>query len=364
LGDNACINVASDRSVSYCPKIVVTGTPVLVTFEFPKKAGIPAVPNILRLTALDVGSAAVGGVVLVLLVGILAQLVGSSLENAWPVIASSRLSARLGAFRPRKRLPLPLTFVSTVIAAALITSLVELDEVTSLSSWFVTASLWLVGFAVVTAGGLLLTLAVVGKSGRKHAEFDFHASSLLVVAGTACISWLTEFDPPVIFGLVFGLTFGLHVARRVQGWTTLVGAGYVFAIGLISWLVFSLLSERGDENGYVAQIASAIAIATISSLPISLLPVRLLEGRKILEWNRLVAFVAFAASAFAFALLATNPGEPIWQRVEDLTSWSIIYGAFILTSVGVWAWLRKLSTHAEAGKTSAAELVTPLAQSD
>jgi len=50
--------------------------------------------------------------------------------------------------------------------------------------------------------------------------------------------------------------------------------------------------------------------------------------------------------------------------VEDLTSWSVIYGAFILTSVGVWAWLRKLSTHAEAGKTSAAELVTPLAQSD
>lgn len=341
LSDGGCLPVVQDGSHSYCPLILVGDESIPIIFDSPLERVIAEVPNLFSLTAGQVGSAVIGGTVLVLLVGLPAQLVGSSLENAWASMMKSRLALRFQQMQ-QKRLPSSVSFILTAVAAALITSVVELRDVTTLSEWLTGSALWLVGFGLVSLGGLLVTTISLGRA-RSGAELEVHPSSLAIVALTVIVSWATGFDPPVIFGLVFGLTFGIRMTKRLEGQTALIGAGYTLTVGLLGWLVYSALSQQGGGDGFVGQLASAVAISTISALPISLLPIRLLDGRKILEWNRPVALVGFFVSTSFFVLLASRPGEPIWQQVDNLALWVLIYCGFVAASVGIWWWLRRLS---------------------
>lgn len=341
LSDGGCLPVVQDGSHSYCPLLLVGDESIPIIFDRPAERVIPEVPDLFALTSVQVGSAVIGGTVLVLLVGLPAQLVGSSLENAWVSLMNSRLASLFGRL-PRKKLPPAASFAITAVAAALISSVVELREIATILDWLTASALWLIGFGIVSLGGLLVTSMSLGKS-RSDSELEVHPSSLAVVALTVIVSLVTGFDPPVIFGLVFGLTFGIRIKKALAGRAALIGGAYTLGIGLTAWMVYSALSQQGDADGYVGQISSAVAIATISALPISLLPIRLLDGRKILEWNRPVALAVFFVSAFLFALLASRPGEPIWQQVESLPAWGVTYAIFVAIALATWWWLRRLS---------------------
>ena len=344
LDFGACTPVVPDDSLSFCSRYVAGGSSFSVVFPAQTEPVISPIPDLSDVTAEQVGAAVAGASVLVLLVGLPSQLVGTSMENAWHIIERSRVARTLSRWKPRRQIPVPLTFGITAISAALLSSLAELGNISSVYQWFVASLIWLVTFLLMSAVGLGLIHFFARRAGHDDVKFEFHPSSLFILGFTAVGSYLAGFSPPVVFGLVFGLTFGLTFSSQVEGKMTFLGALYVLGLGGASWVSYSLwIGSGGNQDSLLAQTLSAIAIACISGLPISLLPLRLLDGRKIADWRRMAQVVAWGGSLTAFLLLAFQPGEPVWQAVDNLSAWVGAYAGFVVIALASWLVLRNMS---------------------
>lgn len=363
LNLDKCTSIVPDDSVSFCSSYEITADPVSVTFLVETEPVISPLPDFFNFSPVEVGAAAVGASVLVLLVGLPSQLVGSSLENAWPVIERSQIFRRLQRVRPRWSLPVPVTFAVTAVVAAVLSSLAELGNVSSVAQWLTASVIWLVAFAAMSGVGLGLVSLFARRNPQDRVGFEFHPSSLLILGLTSLGSYLAGFSPPVVFGLVFGLTFGLSFASHYEGKMTFVGALYVLLLGSTAWMGYSLwIGSGGLQSDLVAQTLSALSIACISGLPISLLPLRLLDGRKIADWRRSAQLLLWVVSISVFLLLAVQPGEPVWQTVDNLSVWIATYLGFAFVAVVTWFVLWRMAsrhtTEAEADESDA-RLRTP-----
>lgn len=346
---NRCIDLVPDGSEAFCTNFSVSSEPVTVAFTGEPDVLVSTLPTVIDFTPVQIGQTVAGASVLVLLVGLPSQLVGNALENAWPALVRTRVAQRVERLRPRKSLPVPLAFGATIVVAALLSSVAELSRVESVGDWATTAVIWLLGFSVISLLGLgVITLITRVAMGLKPG-FEFHPSSLVLLGLTAVASLLIGFSPPVIFGLVLGLTFGLTFQHSQEGRVLAWGAIYVLAVGLMSWTAYSLFfSSAAGQTELVAQVLSAIAITAISGLPISLLPLGLLDGSLIARWSKAGLFVMWSLSLGAFLLLASHPGEPIWQAVDNVWLWAGIYAVFVLAALAAWLILRRVVAKQEA----------------
>lgn len=341
--ENGCVDLVPDGSDAYCGTYFLVSEPVAVMFTGQPDVLVSPLPTVVDFTPVQIGQTVAGASVLVLLVGLPSQLVGNALENAWPALVRTRIAQRLERMRPRRSLPVPLAFGGTILVAALLSSIAELSRVDTVGDWVTTTVIWLLGFSVISLLGLGTITLLARFAVRLSPGFEFHPSSLVLLGATALASLLIGFSPPVIFGLVLGLTFGLTFQRSEEGRVLAWGAIYVLAVGVLSWTAYSLLfTSSAGQSELVAQVLSAIAITAISGLPISLLPLGLLDGSKIAQWSRWGLFVMWSLSLGAFLLLASQPGEPIWQRVDNVWLWAGVYAVFVIAALVAWWVLHRI----------------------
>lgn len=303
-----------------------------------------SLPNVFDFTLLNIFAALAVGIVLVLLVGLPARLVGASLDSSWHLLPFAKWAERRRKSAPEnsRKIRTAVQFGVIALLAALISGLTDINRVESLGGYLQSVMMWLMGFLLLSIGGSLVMILIAKRMypGSRSA-FDYHPATLSILALSVAVSMMLGFDPPVVFGLVFGLTFGFEVATRRAGVLETVGTVYVLLAGVGAWIVYSGAVSLGVENtALLPQVASAIAIGAISGLPISLLPLKLMEGFEINKLSKMLSWGLFFGALAAFALLASSPGEPVWQRVENPLFWAVVYVGFLLFSLTVWIGLR------------------------
>ena len=313
-----------------------------------------SVPNLFDFTLLNLFAALAVGIVLVLLVGLPARLVGASLDSSWHLLPFAKWAERRRKRAPQntRKFRTAVQFGVIAVLAALISGLTDINRVDSLGGYLQSVMMWLSGFLLLSIGGSLVMILFAKKMypGSRSA-FDYHPATLSILAVSVAVSMMLGFDPPVVFGLVFGLTFGFELATRKPGVLETVGTVYVLLAGVGAWLVYSGAVSLGVANtALIPQVASAIAIGAISGLPISLLPLKLMEGFEINRLSKALSWGLFFAALTAFALLASSPGEPVWQRVENPLFWTVVYIGFVLFALVVWIGLRVFVKRVEGRK--------------
>lgn len=288
--------------------------------------------------------AAIGAVILVVLVALPTALFDSAIDTA-----TTRLGAwwrrRRGLSEPEKGATEPLRVrgfaaaAGGVALAAVISSFVDPSFGIQPVSIRVLLSM-LVGFAITFVLGWF---AVIRLTRRTHPEakprFEFVPLTLIVVVLAVVLSRISGFEPAIVFGLVAGVVFAGIESAQDKARQALATLGYSFGIALLAWIGYSLLAQVSAPSApvvFIQETLSGLVIAGIAAIPLVLLPVRGLPGAAVWRWKRRVWGVVYGVGLFAF-LLVLLPMPSSWDRVGlGIWAWGGLFAAYALAALVLW----------------------------
>jgi hypothetical protein len=210
----------------------------------------------------------------------------------------------------------------------------------------------LLGFVLDVAVGWLLILLFLRRTmPDAKARLRFAPASLLLVVAAVVFSRVTGFQPGIVFGLVAGVVIGTALATAQKARIALLGLGYTFALGVVAWIVYTVVTTVSGPHPsvgglFVQETVSAIAVGGMAALPVALFPLRGMTGYEIFTWNRLVWAAAYAVGLVGF-FFVLMPMPYAWQGVPlELGVWVGLYVLYAVVAVAIWAiitrpWVRK-----------------------
>ncbi len=345
-----------------CPTPEPTASPTPIAVSAPASPPAPsrAVDDPGVLSALPTVAAAVSphnalwatamAVILVLLLAFPTQLLNSAVEAGSERLAhwGEKFANTARGVGPRWRAMMPrVTSVAGwraaaigIAAAAIISSFVDPGFGLNAASIRTFVSI-LISLAIqIVAGWLLLVWVVRRTHPTATAEFEFRPLTLLIVVVAVILTRVTGFEPGIIFGLVAGVGFGALLATAERARVALIGLALAFALSVLAWIGYSLLSildSGGPVVVFLSETLSSLAIAGIAALPIALVPIGDMTGRIIWKWNRWVWMGAYAVGLFGFFLILM-PMPFSWEEVPlSLPVWTGLFVAYAVGAVIVWA---------------------------
>lgn len=291
--------------------------------------------------------AAVVTIVLLLIVGLPSSLLGSTLSDNYDRLFGPMTAAMRSVTKPvtgaltTAVLPRWLPLAIGLSAATLLSCFVDPEFGLNWGSARLLLSL-AIAFAVETLLGWAVIRAVLKRTDPDlDPKPEFKWGSLLIILVAVVLSRLVGFEPGMVFGLIVGLAFGVTLAAAQDVRVKLIGLGWALAIGLLGWVVYSLLAGvDGWLPLLLAETFSGVAVASLAALPVALLPLRGLDGETLFRWNRWVwAGLYTLALLLFFTVLMPMPFS--WGEVgAPLVTWVILYLGYAALAVGVWAWFR------------------------
>lgn len=305
--------------------------------------------------------------VLVILIALPSHLINVALDHGM-----NRLSAWWRRVRPTRTVAAPKPAVATgpiswagwplaaggVLIASVISSFVNPAFGFNGSSVRVFLSI-LVSFLLDAVAGWFVVIWLVRRSApTTTAGFRFVPATLLIVAAAVLFSRLTGFQPGIVFGLVAGVVFGAALATAEKAKIAIVPLAYSFGVAVVGWVGYSIIvavagAHPGGITLFAKETLSAVAIAGIAALPITLIPLKGLAGYEVFSWNRLIWGASYAVGLFGF-FLVLMPLPFSWQSVSlSIWVWVGIYLAYALFAVLAWLlivrpWRHEAATEAES----------------
>jgi hypothetical protein len=299
--------------------------------------------------ALTAGAA----LVLTLLLGFPTTLVNSALEESYDERSkrlkpyADRLARALGRLRDwwkRMTARMP-KFVGTVVwffVAAIISGFADPTFGFNLESVRLLVSLFIAFVLLNVLGAYVTWWATVRTTHTRRPTFPPRPSNLLILAVTVIVARLIHLEPGLVFGAILGLDFGVKLAVHRKVRVILVGATYSAVIGILAWISYSLVSQTSTALGPVVlrEFFSQLAVAGLASLPISLLPLKALNGETIFLWKRLAWGISYAIGLLIF-LFVLLPMPFSWGGVsEPLIAWVALFVAYSIVAVVIWLAVR------------------------
>ena len=302
------------------------------------------------LTPAHVTITAGAALVLTLLLGFPTTLLNSALESSYEE-RSRRLKpltdplVRLGR-RIRDRwnratvnIPKPVTIVGWFLLAAIISGFADPSFGFNPESLRLLVSLF-VAFGLLNVFGAYVTWWFTRTDEHTpRPTIPSRPSNLIILALTVLVARLIHLQPTLVFGTVLGVDMGAQLVLSKKARVILVGVAYSAGIGILAWLIYSLIP--GGWTGFAAvavrELFSQLAIAGIATLPITLLPFRALQGETLWKWQRIYWGLFYAGGMLLF-LLILLPMPFSWGGVsEPLVAWILIF--VIYSAVAVLGWL-------------------------
>lgn len=206
----------------------------------------------------------------------------------------------------------------------------------------------LVGLLVVTVTfGAARSLYMRRRFGERG-HFACRPASIVVAIVCVLISRLLHFEPGYLFGLIGGYVVERELPRDDEGAITAIGAVVILVVGALAWIVWVPVSHHaaraGSSLGLMTADAAlaAVFVASIEALAIGLLPLRFLNGARVIEWNRAAWAVLFGVSVFIFvhALLHPQDGYASTSPRASVFAVVALAAAFGLGSVAFWSYFR------------------------
>lgn len=197
-------------------------------------------------------------------------------------------------------------------------------------------------FAIENVVGLLIVGRWLSRRGART-RLRLLTGSLLIVLVSAMLSRLAGFEPGFVFGLVLALSLvNGDSSPDVQRRRGLAEITWLFALGIGSWLLYSILTAI-DTSGWGAvglaatELFAGLAVGSLLALPIVLLPLRGMIGHDLWRAGRVQWLIAYLVAA-ATCTVVVLPLPVAWGEVDaPFLVWAVAFGVYALISTGVWA---------------------------
>jgi hypothetical protein len=179
-------------------------------------------------------------------------------------------------------------------------------------------------------------------------KLNFLPGSLAVSIAMVVASRLLHFQPGYFYGALAGLAFRSALSKDVEGRVT--ATNWVFALVLSVGAFFlrtpvaSHASEPGASAWWIGIEAGLVLIFLwgIEGLAVAMLPMRFLDGRKVIDWNRVVWAVLMFLGVFATVHILLSPSSGYVGHTTGQVAIGvlILFAVFGAISVGLWSYFR------------------------
>ncbi|MDF1478049.1 Ig-like domain-containing protein [Leifsonia sp. H3M29-4] len=289
-----------------------------------------------------IGTAALSGLALLLLVAFPAELLNSTISEQYQRFTRRvpRLTALERFTNWLERVPWLGALLITAIAAVIF-GFADPGfgfDVTSLRVVLACAiALFIVGYLASAISGAIVR-------GRWHLGTTMELKPLglvLTVVGVV-LSRLLDFSPGFLIGLLLGIGLIGRTSAAERAKATLVQAGVVFTLAMLGWIGYSLLMAGGPPETFTSALLvdTLVAVTTegLTTLFVGLLPLRMLDGSTVFEHSKLAWAAAYTITAAAFVLIVVPSA---WGELDgSLWTWIVVLGGFAIVAVGLYLYFR------------------------
>ncbi|MDQ1428780.1 MAG: hypothetical protein QOK39_2256 [Acidimicrobiaceae bacterium] len=201
---------------------------------------------------------------------------------------------------------------------------------------------------VICVGFSVPTLSYMRRRYHERGRLQILPGTIVIAAVCVGASRLLHFQPGALYGLLAVFAFGRDLDAKRKGRLTAVSAVFILTVAVAAWFVRVPVAAAAGRPGaglgllILDAALSAVFLLGLESLVVSLLPLRFLDGSKVMAWSRLAWAGLFGLGLFAVVHVLLRPGS---GYVGHTTGGSMLvvgafYVAFGLLSVGLWAYFR------------------------
>ncbi|WP_062385398.1 hypothetical protein [Demequina iriomotensis] len=309
----------------------------------------PTIPTLgdLHMTPLRIAGAAALASAFLLLAGIPAELLQSTLTENYSRAFGWLAPHRRGRRRSRIARLVTRPWLACGITVALATLILGLGQTEfrfGADEAITYVSLWL-SLSILNLGLNAGRLAAARGRLRVPGRLMPLPGALIVVTISVVISETLHIEPALLFGVVVSVQYGRAVSTRHEGRLALLGVSTAFTLGVVSWILLSVLESTfaGSDALLVTLAEETLAgtvLETLAAMVVGLLPFTYLDGKAIHDWSRRVWAVAYFVAAIAFVLIAVPTGEDWNSSRTPLLTWLLIVGGFGAIALSAWAAFR------------------------
>jgi hypothetical protein len=178
-------------------------------------------------------------------------------------------------------------------------------------------------------------------------KLNFLPGTVLVSIVLVLLSRLLDFQPGYFYGALAGLAFRSALSEKVQGKMTAANWLFSLIISVGAFFLRAPVSATAAEPGSsIWWIGLEICLAMIflwgvEGLAVAMLPMRFLDGRKVLRWSKPAWAVLFFLGIFATVHVLLRPGSGYVGETDAVSVGVLaLFALFGVVSVALWAYFR------------------------
>ncbi|WP_426571063.1 Ig-like domain repeat protein [Aquihabitans sp. McL0605] len=153
-----------------------------------------------------------------------------------------------------------------------------------------------------------------------------------------------HFTPGYLFGVFTALGFSREIDRRHDGRGVAAAAVWLFGIAVASWFLWIPVANAAAKPyaGFVPLFLdttlATIWVVGIQTIVFGLMPLRFLDGEKVLYWSKAGWAAVYGLGMFAFVHSMVRPGTKV--DGDSFTSAVVLFVGFTLFAGSFWAYFR------------------------
>jgi len=191
-------------------------------------------------------------------------------------------------------------------------------------------------------------------------RLNFLPGSLLISILMVVLSRVLEFQPGYFYGAMAGLAFASALSKEDQGRLTAGNWLFSLLVSVGAYFLRSPVSHAAARDGAsIWWIGLEVCLALIflwgvEGLAVAMLPMRFLDGRKVMNWNKVVwaGLLFLGLFATVHVLFAPNSGY-VGQTTGGVSvAVAVLFAVFGAISVGLWAYFRYRPARPAPGGTA------------
>lgn len=172
--------------------------------------------------------------------------------------------------------------------------------------------------------------------------------ALVIAVACVLLSRAVGFQPGYFYGLLGGLALSRKLERDESGRLAARTVAFLLVLSFASWMALQPVAAAAAENGktfgsiLVENILGGIFWCALDSLVIAMLPMRLLQGEKVIGWSRAAWAGLYGLTLLAFVHILLRPSTGYVSNTSVSPPYVVIglFVAFALFSFAFWAYFR------------------------
>ncbi len=244
-------------------------------------------------------------------------------------------------------LPLPVLVIGFTLIGAVIYGLLDPHFGFNQTTVLMVSAIF-VGLGMITFAHEYVRAWYVKRFLDVPADFETFPLGLLLAVILVFFSRVAHFQPGYVFGIVAGVAFRGGVEDREEGKSLAVASLATLVLALVTWLAWipvrdaATLPHPGAVAIWFDALFAFVWIFAIQTVVFSLIPLRFLDGDRVIKWSRVCWLLLYLAAMFVFVTTLVHPTSEEYGGSSQATFWSmlILFVTFTVVALLVWAWFR------------------------